>query len=255
METEDFDILMQRGRVPHALLLVGGSVEEACRYAAKLLGLPSVNNHPDVHLYRPEGRVHHHPIESMRQLIDEVIMPPFQACAKVFIIEEADRMLPVSSNALLKTLEEPPAQTYFFLLCQSVEALLPTIVSRCQKLVIGEGSARAQDMRIIDILTTSDYSERLRLLADLDESLDEDEETRTRAIDTLFEQIAAWIRDHHILAAGANKKLLTYPDQIKSRSLPDLPHALKLLAECRFAVQQNMRLRVALDHLCLSLNV
>src|SRR3989304_6614260 len=65
------------------------------------------NNHPDLHIYEPEGKTSHHSIASIRNLVEQVFMAPFEAKAKIFIIKDAHRMLIPSANALLKTLEEP----------------------------------------------------------------------------------------------------------------------------------------------------
>jgi DNA polymerase-3 subunit delta' len=90
--------------------------------------------HPDLHFLRPAGKSATHPIENIRKLLDEAALPPFEAPVKIFIIEAAHQMLPYSSNALLKILEEPFAHTHFILLTPSLDAILPTIASRCRKL-------------------------------------------------------------------------------------------------------------------------
>ena len=54
--------------------------------------------------------------------------------SKVFIVDESERLDLAGQNALLKTLEEPPQNTYFFLITARPERLLPTILSRCQHL-------------------------------------------------------------------------------------------------------------------------
>ena len=56
---------------------------------------------------------------------------------KIFIIDEAELLEPVAQNALLKTLEEPPAQTYLFLVTSRPQRLLPTIMSRCHHVRFG----------------------------------------------------------------------------------------------------------------------
>lgn len=89
-------------------------------------------NHPDIRVYRPEGKIGMHSIASMRQFSEEVYMAPFEAKWKVFIVHEADRMLPTSSNALLKTFEEPAQDTVIILLSSSPSSLLPTVLSRCR---------------------------------------------------------------------------------------------------------------------------
>lgn len=90
--------------------------------------------HPDIRQYRPEGKLGMHSIETMRQFNDEVYLAPFEAKWKIFIIHEAHRMLPYSSNALLKTFEEPAKNTLIIMLSSAPETLLSTILSRCRTL-------------------------------------------------------------------------------------------------------------------------
>lgn len=90
--------------------------------------------HPDIHVYRPEGKLGLHSIQSMKEFSDEVYLPPFEASWKTFIIHDADRMLSTSANALLKTFEEPPPRTLIILLSRSKASLIPTILSRCSTL-------------------------------------------------------------------------------------------------------------------------
>lgn len=90
------------------------------------------DNHPDIRIYRPEGKVGMHSISSMRQLGEEVCLAPYEASRKVFIIHEAERMLAYSANALLKTFEEPPPDAMIILVSSAPAALLPTVLSRCQ---------------------------------------------------------------------------------------------------------------------------
>jgi DNA polymerase-3 subunit delta' len=89
-------------------------------------------NHPDLHIYRPEGKIGMHSIASMRHFSEEVYLAPFEAKWKVFVIHDAERMLPYSANALLKTFEEPALDTVIILLSSAPESLLPTILSRCR---------------------------------------------------------------------------------------------------------------------------
>ncbi|MEC7839483.1 MAG: AAA family ATPase [Chlamydiota bacterium] len=91
-------------------------------------------NHPDIKHYRPEGKTGMHTIESMRQFNAEVYLRPNEAKWKVFIIHDAERMLPTSANALLKTFEEPSPDTIIILMTSAKESLLPTILSRCRTL-------------------------------------------------------------------------------------------------------------------------
>jgi len=121
--------------LPQSNLLIGGSLDDAVHLAKNLLSEEhhskiDTENHPDVHLYRPEGKSQMHPMASIQKLVREIALPPFESPCKLFIIEDAEKMLPSSSNALLKSLEEPPKDTFFFLLSDHPELLLPTITSR-----------------------------------------------------------------------------------------------------------------------------
>lgn len=134
-------------RASHAYLFVGapgsGKLDAAWALAQALLcpkdGCGACDDcirvarhtHPDVHYLAPES-VTGYLIAQTRDLIDDVALAPIRARAKVYIIDQADKLRPESANALLKTLEEPPEGVIFILLGTAAETILPTIVSRCQ---------------------------------------------------------------------------------------------------------------------------
>ena len=96
--------------------------------------------HPDVGLVIPFKR--NLRVNSIRVLEKEANFRPFEARARVFIVDDADKMNDAASNALLKTLEEPPETTYIILLTSRPDMLLSTIRSRCQTIrfaPVGEG--------------------------------------------------------------------------------------------------------------------
>ncbi|MEZ5429325.1 MAG: DNA polymerase III subunit delta' [Pyrinomonadaceae bacterium] len=88
------------------------------------------SEHPDLGLVIPYNR--NILVDAIRDLEKEANFRPYQAGARFFIIDEADKMNDAASNALLKTLEEPPDTTYIFLITSRPDALLQTIHSRCQ---------------------------------------------------------------------------------------------------------------------------
>ncbi len=129
-----------QANAPQVFLFTGppgiGKGSFALSFAMHLLGtkhIPKIKSfsHPDVLHFRPEGKSYMHPIASIRTLLDEASFPPFEAPLKIFILEDVERMLPSSSNALLKTLEEPHAHCRFILVSSHAEEVLPTIASRC----------------------------------------------------------------------------------------------------------------------------
>ncbi len=72
-------------------------------------------------------------IERIRAIRLGSSMRSFEGGARVTLIADADRMRPEAANALLKILEEPPGNSYFILITDRPNALLPTILSRCQQ--------------------------------------------------------------------------------------------------------------------------
>jgi len=113
-----------------------------CEACAKIAG----GIHPDVVTLLREGAAQIVPIESVRsQVIARIGLPPHEGRVRVFIVEEATAMAPPAANALLKTLEEPPARTLFVLCTTAPEQLLPTIRSRCQRVRFGGGAAVGAD--------------------------------------------------------------------------------------------------------------
>lgn len=137
---------------PHALLFSGragvGKRQFADAFADWLLCLQGeeggacgqcrscqlrlAGNHPDRLVVEPaeEGKVI--PIAAVRELTDFMMQTAQQGGRKVVVLHPAEALNLSSSNALLKSLEEPPAETYLLLVTDQPSRLLPTIRSRCQ---------------------------------------------------------------------------------------------------------------------------
>ncbi|PLX99318.1 MAG: DNA polymerase III subunit delta' [Desulfuromonas sp.] len=90
------------------------------------------NNHPDLHIFEPDGP--QIKIDQIRNLQKDLSFRPLEAEKKICLLDDADRMNRAAANALLKTLEEPTANTLIILLCSHPEAMLSTVLSRCQRL-------------------------------------------------------------------------------------------------------------------------
>jgi len=96
--------------------------------------------HPDVFLVAP-GETGSIKIEQVREALDRAMYRPFEGRRRVTIIDEADALVPGAQNALLKTLEEPPASSVFVLVTSRPDALLPTVRSRCSQIRFGRLSS------------------------------------------------------------------------------------------------------------------
>jgi DNA polymerase-3 subunit delta' len=156
---------LARGRLHHAWLITGaagvGKATFAYRAARRLLGARPDREHgylasfpadpvsrqilgcahPDLLVLQrdPEdGKTRRNiPVEEARDVSAFFSKSPAAAPYRVAIIDTADDLGAGAANALLKTLEEPPARGVIFLLATSPGALLPTIRSRCRRLAVG----------------------------------------------------------------------------------------------------------------------
>ena len=146
------------GRAPHALLLVGparvGKTTLALDLAAGLLCLAEDprqrpcrecaacrkvehGNHPDLHRFAPDGVGQQIRVGQVHALTAELALLPLEGRFRVAIIEAAHRLNLDAQNAILKTLEEPPAAVVLVLAADESASLLPTVISRCARLRLG----------------------------------------------------------------------------------------------------------------------
>lgn len=130
------------GRPAHGYLVVGGVRGLAIELANAVLkdlfpGISDENlkTHPDIHWLYPEKKSRIVSVESVHaKFIDPMMQTSFSGGWKAGVLVGADRLNAAGANAFLKTLEEPPSKAVFLLLTDAPEQLLPTIVSRCQRI-------------------------------------------------------------------------------------------------------------------------
>ncbi len=251
--------LFSHSNVPQVLLFHGprgvGKGLFAVRLAHALLQ-STKEQHPDLHVINPDPESEQHPVATIRQVIDETALPPFEAACKVFIIHDVEKMLPTASNTLLKTLEEPPKDTQFILITSQVSLLLPTILSRCSKIPfypVPEEELtlfllekhHAKEAKKIALLSEGSVAEALTRLTEQKSILPLDElfhmqgytelhhilhplkdEFSFLETDRLFEEILFWIREHDPLR---------------------LEEALPLISEARTALFHHVKLKTVLE--------
>jgi DNA polymerase-3 subunit delta' len=137
--------------------------------------------HPDLVWLAPKGA--QHMVEEVRErVIRAAAYRPYEGGKRVFVIEAAEAMRDESQNALLKTLEEPPAFVHLILLSSEPAALLETIVSRCQPVdfaplpaeaVEASLSGEAEEVAAVARLSGGDVALARFLLTDNGEKLRE----------------------------------------------------------------------------------
>ncbi len=167
-----FKKLLSNGRLAHAYLLAGpwgvGKFETAFA-VAKLVNCENfssselgfcdecppcrkinTNGHPDVHILE-SSRGETIKLEQIRDLILQTQMRPFEAKKKVFIIRNSENLTTEAGNALLKTLEEPSAESLILLTTSVPEKNLSTIKSRCHRIYIApQPNGRLADYLVKD---------------------------------------------------------------------------------------------------------
>ena len=120
-------------------------------------------SHPDVAYLEPEGKSRTIHVKSMREkIVEPMSTTSFSGGWKVGVVVGADRMETEAANSFLKTLEEPPPKTLFLLLTDQPDAILPTIVSRAQRIDLPlsegvlEGEAYDEVSRIFEVRGVDD---------------------------------------------------------------------------------------------------
>ena len=172
-----------RNRIAPAYLFAGahgiGKRLAATGFVKMLLNVPShanLRNHPDLLWVEPtylhqnrrytaaeadaEGIKRKSAaivrLDQIREITQFLSRPPLQAARSVVVIDEAETMPEAAANALLKTLEEPGRAT-LILIAPSVESLLPTLVSRSQRIPF----YRLSQADVVKVLTQTGHSEIL----------------------------------------------------------------------------------------------
>ncbi len=86
--------------------------------------------HPDIKFFGEDKVID---TETVSHIVEDAQVAPFEANIKIFILSGVELMNETAQNKILKTIEEPPRNTYFLLLCLSKERMLPTILSRVKQ--------------------------------------------------------------------------------------------------------------------------
>jgi DNA polymerase-3 subunit delta' len=147
--------------------------------------------HPDVVILEPEGYTY--PIEAIREAVSQAALSPMEGKRRIIIVEEADRIVERSQNALLKALEEPNPSVTWVLVASVLQPILPTILSRC-RIVEFAPVPEAELAAVVRTRGTLDDEEAAVLVraarGDLVRAISLVEDEATRALRTLAIDVA-----------------------------------------------------------------
>ena len=144
--TAMFSSLIEAGKLSHAYLISGpeGSGKKTLSLAvgAALAAKNGADDAtllriergfcPDVSVVLPPDDKKTTGVDTVREFISTVALSPSELEFKMYIFDKAERLTPQAQNALLKVIEEPPADVYIFLLCEEPSSIIGTVRSRVQ---------------------------------------------------------------------------------------------------------------------------
>ena len=138
---------IKKDAVPHAMIFSGtrGTRKTTlARIVAKEIGTA------DVDLYEIDA-ASNRGIDDIRELKEAVHTLPYQSKQKVYIIDEVHMLTKEAFNALLKTIEEPPAHVVFMMATTEIEKVIDTIISRCQVFTLHSPSRAVLAKTVTDV--------------------------------------------------------------------------------------------------------
>lgn len=201
MISEYLNRAIELNRLAHALLFVGENSDQK-KHAA--LELAARLNCDPFHIRSIESESSEIKIDTIRQLNQEQRMQSAPGQTQVWIIIDAHHLTPQAANALLKTLEEPQEGQIIILLAPSIRSVLPTIVSRCQRLIFHSQETEKHSNEIeqlIQKIGSAKINARILII-----------ETLAKQSDTLEQTLMHMQRQlmHHknLVAIGAIEKAL-----------------------------------------------
>ncbi len=248
LERQDFAVRLLRShleqnRMSHAYLLTGANSPKdtlalALAAAANCLNgrmfgdcdcaschKVSTGNHPDIEILGEDLKIKSIKIEEIRKLTGGAGLKPYEGKWKVFILQQAGRLTPDASNALLKTLEEPPEHTLLILTAESRSQLLETIQSRCFEIRLKPETFEFKEASLLSISGKS-----------WEEYLGEQSESQRGDVKELLDGLMGLFRrqiSENPAAAGNVRRL----------------RALDLLLETKDAIDSNVNSKLALTRL------
>lgn len=225
---------------------------DACGVCKSCLQAES-NNHPDVRFVTHEKASIS--VDDIReQLVNDISIKPYSSNYKVYIIPDANRMTEQAQNALLKTIEEPPAYAVIVLLTESADTLLETIQSRCivlntrpldkdeikqylinnlqmepERAEIAAGFCQGNVGKAIHFASSEDFQETkadtLRLLKEIDQmdvtdmvSMIKELNQRKGKINEYLDLMLLWFRDVLMFKVTKDANILLYREEYKAIS-------------------------------------
>lgn len=249
---------LARGRLPHAWLLAGPPGAGISRIGldltrSLLCGQPNPlacetcpacrktahSAHPDLTLVKPQGM--YLTIDQSREVAATALLTPNESSRRVFLIQQVEYMKAEAANALLKTIEEPPAWAYFILCTENESKILPTIISRCRQYSFRPWAAAGlAEFLVREAKVEPEEARHLAELAEgrLDLALELASEGYAERLGELQALLqTAWTAPGPAFATQATARLLSLADKEREQLLEWTTLLLGLLRNCWLAAE------------------
>ena len=249
-----FDAALAAGRLAQAYIVVGNVREEGIPFAEEALtrlfcegivkpcgacpGCSRIREHKhvDVVWIEPEKRSRTVGIERIRDLQQVIYQTSYSGGWKAIVLVNADRLGEEAANAFLKTLEEPPPRSIYFLITDSPQGMISTILSRCQRIVLSTEPGRLPEpwaQELLEILATPMEDSLMSRLI------------RGGQYAALLDRIRKSVEQEEKERLGRELEARRNPDdkKVSRKDIKDEEDVLKARTEARFRALRSMVLR------------
>ena len=208
---EQIEKMMHSQRMGHAFLFVGGSSKSReelglwlcekvlCRDELSEIKFQHGNHEDFILIEKPDDK-ETILVSQIEELVDKLQFKPFGSCYSV-LIKEAHLMNQAAQNKLLKTLEEPTTETVLVLLSERLDAILPTVQSRCNSYILedekndaGDAVKATADVFIAQIKKKGPYYRKKAVLSEIIADKDSSRQRALEFVDILEEALAMELR-------------------------------------------------------------
>ena len=214
------------------------------------------------------------------QLNNDIVIKPYSSKHKIYIVDEAEKMNQQAQNALLKTIEEPPAYAVILLLTTNAESFLPTILSRCVTLNLKipdyqadvcVAFAQGNVGKAIQLAASDDFNELkasalqlIKRLHDIDlyemtEAVKQISEYKLQ-INDYFDLMMIWYRDVLYYKATKDVNGLIFKDEVydikrqaEQSSYNGIEEILQALSKAQVRLNANVNFDLVIELLLLTI--
>ncbi|MDD5565630.1 MAG: DNA polymerase III subunit delta' [Candidatus Omnitrophica bacterium] len=265
-----------------ALNCAGQQQDDSCDQCGSCRKIDA-NQHADVSILGSDDE--EIKIEQVRQLQASINLRPYEARKKIFIIDNAHNLNPESSNAFLKTLEEPPQDSVIILLTAKPKMLFKTVISRCQvlrfsglardvldRILINEYAVERTQAHFLAYFCEGSLGKALRLKEagflkndrrGLEEllrpscwNIGKSTEQNRQFLKTRLNMLAGWFRDMYMVKIGlAHDGLIHAQEQeellrmMKRYSFSELDGIFNTICETLFNLERNINVKLLIANL------